>query len=51
MVADASGEAGTGTATVDLANTLGDEGRCPVLDADPCRVELSLALELSSASR
>ena len=51
MQAKASGEAGTGAATVDLSNATGSEGRCPPLDADPCRVELSLTLELSSPSR
>jgi hypothetical protein len=36
----------TGEARIDVSNPRGDEGRCPVLDADPCRVTLTLRAEL-----
>lgn len=43
---DGSGTAGTGWATLDLQDAQGSEGRCPPLDADPCRVDLTLFAEL-----
>jgi hypothetical protein len=35
----------TGEARLDLADPRGDEGRCPALDADPCRVTLTIRAE------
>ena len=36
---------GIGQAVLDLSDFAGDEGRCPLVDADPCRVTLELSLE------
>ena len=43
---DETGEAGDGWATLDLQDAEGAEGRCPLLDTDPCRVQLTLYAEL-----
>lgn len=34
-----------GEATIDVSNPRGDDGRCPVFEADPCEVFLDLSAE------
>ncbi len=46
LTPDGTGSSGTGWATLDLQDAQGSEGRCPPLDNDPCRVELTLFAEL-----
>lgn len=46
LAPDETGSAGSGWATLDLQDAQGSQGRCPLFDNDPCRVELSLVAEL-----
>jgi hypothetical protein len=39
----------TGIATIAVSDPRGSEGRCPVLDADPCDVALTIEAELVEA--
>ncbi len=46
LAPDETGVAGHGWATLDLQDAGGSEGRCPLLENDPCRVALTLFAEL-----
>jgi hypothetical protein len=46
LVPEGDGTYGNGTAILALQNAQGSEGRCPPLDSDPCRVELTIFAEI-----